>query len=108
RNQEMKFDSMGVYSGSLPVNTNTTIPMPSGKDLTVNDAYDMVTQLAQSDELANCVTRTSYRYFYEKKETKEDDCQLQDSFDLVKDSANPAVNAIEKIFTSDKIYYKEL
>lgn len=108
RNQEMKFDSTGVYFGSLPVSTNTSIPMPSGNDLTVTDAYDMVTQLAQSEELSACVTRNLFRYFYEKKESKSDDCQLQDSFDVIKENTNPAINAIEKIFTSDKIYYKEL
>lgn len=108
RNQELKFDTNNTLVGNLPIHTDTVIPMPSGQNLSVGDAYDMVSQLADSPELAACLTKNSFRYFYEKRETKEDDCQLQDSFDVIKNDSNSALSAIEKIFNSNAIYYKEL
>jgi hypothetical protein len=108
RTQEKIFDKSNIFVRNLPVHTSTSVPMPTGADLNVADAYDMVTGLAQSPEVAACATRNMYRYFYEKKETKADDCQLEDSFELVKDENKSLLQAIEKIFTAESIYYKEL
>lgn len=108
RNQELKFDMNGVYAGAQPIHTSTDVLLPSGRTFSVADAYDFVTQLSQGDEIKNCATRHAYRYFYEKEEKPEDDCILKDSFDIVTNPANSALSSIEKLFTHDKIYYKEL
>lgn len=108
RTQESIFDTTGAYVRSLPVSSSTTVPMPSGSDLSVGDAFDLVSQIADSKEVSACVTKNMYRYFYEKKETSEDDCQLQNSFEVVSDSQKSILESIEKLFTAQTIYYKEI
>ncbi len=109
RSQEMIFDKSNNFAQSLPVHTSTAIPLGINQgDLPVADSYDFITNLANSPRAAACVTRNFYRAFYEKKETPEDDCQLQNSFDITKESQRPLLESIEKIFTSTAIYYKEI
>ncbi len=108
RSQEMMYDRSGTYAQSLPVHTSTQVPMPGGGNVSVADAYDLVTQLAESPDVAACVSRNVYRYFYEKKETPDDDCQVQDGFEVAKDPSLPLLNAVEKIFSANSLYYKEL
>lgn len=108
RTQEMLYDRSGNYVQSVPVHTNTQVPMPDGGSVSVSDAYDLITTLADSPEIAACVSRNVFRHFYEKKETQQDDCQIQDGFEVAKDPSLPLLNAIEKIFSANSLYYKEL
>lgn len=109
RSQEMIFDQTNNFAQALPIHSNTSIPLGgSSGDLSVSDAYDFVTYLSTSPIAAACVTRNIYRGLYEKKEEKEDDCQLEESFNLTKQYQQPLLDSIEKIFTSSSIYYKEL
>ncbi len=108
RNQELMYDRSGTYVQSLPIHTSAQVPMPDGGTVSVADAYDLVTQLADSPDIAACVSRNVYRYFYEKKETRDDDCQVQDGFEIAKDPALPLLNAVEKIFSANSLYFKEL
>jgi hypothetical protein len=108
RNQEMLYDRTGTYVRSVAVHTSSQVPVSGGGTVSVTDAYDLITQLSDSPDIAACVARNVYRHFYEKKETREDDCQVQDGFEIAKDPTQPLLNAIEKIFSANSIYYKEL
>lgn len=72
-----------VYNGStyvrdLPVNTVATVPMAT--PVHVNDAYDLITQVANGSEGPSCLARQAFRAMNQRIESDHDNCALDEMF----------------------------
>jgi hypothetical protein len=89
RSEESIFDSSGNYLRMLPVDSSANVPMFNQQTSAVSDAYDLITQVAESQEGPACFARQSYRFFSQHKEGIEDACSLNSIFgNLTKSNAS--------------------
>ncbi len=105
RDQEMIFDSENSNSfvRTLPVDTNTVIPMGGGTEVPVSDAYDLITSMVETGEGAACMSRNLYRYVFEKQEERVDDCELQRVYEGVNNPDQPLLEALVDLIANEHI-----
>lgn len=77
RNSEAIFDSNGNFHQNMNIDTRTTVPTFGTKSVQVTDAVDLINHVADEPEGKACFTRQIFRRLKERKETNEDNCQLQ-------------------------------
>jgi hypothetical protein len=68
----------------LPIDTSSEITQTEDADGPVADPVELVTRLAQSDEVRDCFTKQTFRFFYGRQEETADSCtekQLTEAFD---------------------------
>ncbi|MGZ3795470.1 MAG: DUF1592 domain-containing protein [Pseudobdellovibrionaceae bacterium] len=107
RTQESIFDSTGTFVRTLPIDSATSVPLSSGGQLGVQDAYDLVSYVADSPKGNACFARQAFRYIYEKRESDQDNCQLQTAFNVVSNPAKSVLDALVELIANDAIFDKQ-
>ena len=103
RQSEKIFDNDGVFVRDISVITNTEVPLSGGEWATMSDAFDLITYVATSEEGSACVTKNLFRYFNEKKESAQDSCELNRTFELIKDDQRPIIEALTELIANEHI-----
>ena len=91
RTAEKVFDLVdtNLLLNSYTVTTNAQVPMPNNEVLSIDDGYDLVTNIANGTKGPACFAKWTYRYFNQRSEAAEDSCQLNDIYaQLTKPSAS--------------------
>lgn len=108
RQRELKFNMQNQYVRDIATDTTVVFPMGGNISKNVTDAYDLVTELAESPQASGCFIRQSFRYIYEKQETSRDGCQLAEAQKIVFDENKPILDVFASLLTHKFIYKKEL
>lgn len=110
RTKEKVFDSRigNALVRELPLNTSSQIPFSRSEVVAVQDAYDLVDQIARSSQGTACFTRKTFRYLYERKESALDSCQLSSMQEKVTDPNQPILTALQALVLNSHIYYKDI
>ncbi len=105
RDQEMIFDSEdnNSFVRTLPIDTNTVIPMSGNNDVPVSDAYDLITSMVETGEGAACMSRNLFRYVFEKREERVDDCELQRVYEGLNNPDQPLLEAVVELIANEHI-----
>ncbi|MGZ3771033.1 MAG: DUF1588 domain-containing protein [Bdellovibrio sp.] len=107
RTQESIFDSAGNFVRKLPVDSTTSVPLATGGHLDVQDAYDLVSYVANSAEGNACFAKQAFRYIYEKRESTLDSCQLKATLSVVSNSSKSVLDALVELIANDAIFDKQ-
>jgi large repetitive protein len=107
RSTEAIFDPAGNLVRNLTVDSRTDVPLASGGTKSVQDAFDLVTHVAESSEGSACFTRNVFRYVNEKRETAEDDCALSEVQKVLNDSNKPVLDAMVELIANNTIFVKK-
>lgn len=105
RNVEPIFDSAGNYVRSIGIDTSASVPVGTGQ-VSVGDAYDLVTAVAGSADGAACFTKQVYRFVNEKRETADDGCQLDQVHKVVMDPNRPVLDALTELIANSALFVK--
>jgi hypothetical protein len=107
RLKEPIFNPDGTLRHSLDIDSRTSVPLSSGGTLAVQDAFDLVTYVAESSEGSACFSRNVFRYVNEKRETEDDYCALNEVQKLLNDSGKPVLDAMVELIANDTILVKK-
>lgn len=107
RTKEKIFDQTDTLVNQLDIHTTTTVPVTKTLNKDVGDAYDFITYLSEAPAASACFTKKVFRLTYEKVESADDSCQLNESYKIMSDPSKPILEAVEAFFTQKNIYYKE-
>lgn len=80
RTSEQIYNSSGTYLRSLAVDSSAAVPTFDDQTLNVPDAYDLVSQVAGSQDGPACFARQTLRYFNQRQEGQKDACVLNSIF----------------------------
>lgn len=110
RTQEKIFDkrTLNTYVRALPIHSASNVPISVVHTADVQDAYDLVTKVVDSRRGSACFSRNLYRFAFEKKETKADDCQISDVHNIISQPNKPILEAIEALLMNQHTFSKEV
>lgn len=107
RTQEAIYDLSNNFVRNLGVSTSGDVPITSGKNISVQDAYDLVGYVADSPEGSACFTRYAFRYAFERREKAEDNCQLDGVQKVVMDSNKSIIESYVELISNSNIAVKK-
>lgn len=107
RTSEKVYNSSGQVVNTFPVNSSTEVPLPTGQSLPVQDAYDLVSYVATSDEGSACFARNAFRFINERREVAADDCELSGVHALVKDPNKSVLDALVELIGNNELFLKK-
>ena len=73
-------DQTGTFVADLPIDTTSEVLGGSNVDFQVTDGLDLVTQTAKSEPGIACFSRQVYRFLYQRSETTNDNCALNNMY----------------------------
>ncbi|MEO0335197.1 MAG: DUF1588 domain-containing protein, partial [Pseudomonadota bacterium] len=98
RSQEAIFDENGDFHRNIALDTKTEVPTFKPKTAQVSDAADLIDHIAAEPEGKACFTRQMFRILKERKETANDECQLEAMYSTV--SSGSVVDALADLIAS--------
>jgi hypothetical protein len=107
RDQEAVYDQ-GNYVRSLPVDSSGSVPFGDGTAAQVEDAFDLVTSVADSPRASACFSRNIFRFIYERKEDESDSCRLGEVHKRLADPSQPVFDALVEAISNDAIFVKKV
>ncbi|MEM7645807.1 MAG: DUF1585 domain-containing protein, partial [Pseudomonadota bacterium] len=78
---ERVYNDQDAFHQTLQVDTTAEIPGFAGQLITANDAYDLVEAIGSSQQGKACFSRKMFRFFKERRETQEDNCQINGMYE---------------------------
>ncbi len=106
RTQEKIFKNNGAFYQNLPINSSATVPTFNNQSVAVQDAMDLVNYVANSNNGKACFSKKMFRFIYEKRETADDNCQLDQMYQSVSQEGGTLVDAFVKIIANEPSKWK--
>ncbi len=108
RDAEQVFTMEGELHGEVSIDPSADVPLPEGGTVPMNDAYDFVGWVAESDVGKACFARNMLRYLTEREETPGDECNLQAASDVLLSSSTPVSNLVVEALIHDDFLTKTI
>ncbi len=107
RKDEMTFDSFGNLHARLAIDTSTEVPTWRGAKVSVRDAFDLVSHVANAPEGRACFSRKMFRYLHEKRENNDDECQLDKMYQELSRSDGSIAEGLVNLIVNPSLLYKQ-
>lgn len=106
RDAEQIFTMEGELHGEVSIDPAADVPLPLGGTIPMNDAYDFVGWVAESDVGKACFARNMLRFLTERTETPNDECNLQAASDVLLGSSTPVSDLVIEALINDDFLTK--
>ncbi len=100
REREKVYTKEGQFHKDLDIDTYAMVPTWQGQKVEVEDGYDLVSHVASEAQGKACFAKKMFRYAYEKRESIEDNCQINSMYQILNNSDGNIVEAFVNLIAS--------